>query len=176
MPTYTQQVTAAGDGRALHLVYDVSPTRGARLVAVTTSPPPAAQELPPIELEGAQVDALIELGSVLPRIGGPLAPTHVQTVYGSARTGGGMRRLHLYWALPAAAELWRPGDESRWATLRELFAHGGQLVGVERGEASDLPRMLGRRIHAGTYRALLLVSAQLGSRPSVAARAEPVAA
>lgn len=175
MPTLTQQVTAAGDGRALHLVYEVSPARGARLVAVTATPPPATSALPPIELEGAQVEALAELNDLLPRIGSTVKPTHVQVVYGPFRSGGGHRRLALYWAMPEADA---PALEldSRFATLGELFAHGGQLVGVEAEEPLDMPRLLGRRVSAGTYRALLLVSAQLGRGLTMARHPEPVAA
>lgn len=175
MPTYTQQVTAAGDGRMLHLVYDVPAAGGsARLVAVADTPPPAARPLPPMELEGAQVDALFELNAVLPRIGGPQTPTHAQVVYGSFRTGGAARRLTLYWALPSP--LWRPAGDARFATLSELFAHGGRLVGVSESEPVDMPRLLGRKIHAGTYRALMLVGAQLGARPVMPRPPEAVAA
>lgn len=171
MIQYTQQVTAAGDGRVLHLVYDVSHVGGvARLVAVADQPPRRGVALPPMELESAQVEALAQLPAVLHQIDGSTAPTHVQVIYGPMRTGGTVRRAMLLWSLDDL-EAVRPHDATRHATLAELFAHGGRLVGIsERGPLPGLPRLVGRKVDASTYRALMLVGAQLTRQT------EPVAA
>jgi len=174
MPSYSQMVTAAGDGRTKYLVYDVAARGVARLVAVADAPPPAASPLPPFELAAPHVEVLSELNDVLHQIGGEEPATHAQVVYGTSRTNGDQRALTLYWVLPEEST-WRPEDTGRFVSLRELFSHGGRLVGVDTHKPVGLPLLLGRKIHAGTYNALLVVANQLGSRPECS-HVEPVAA
>ena len=159
---HVQQVTAAGSGRTLALVYDVPPQGAARLIDVAKRSPLAIDgTLPPLTLMDAHFDALALLPPLLPQIGGGHGPTHVQSVHANQGTARTPRSLTLLWAFAEGVDV--PSVRAwSWATLPELFAHGQQLAGVIAGDAAlALPAVPTRRIMAPTYHALAMLAPQI---------------
>lgn len=157
---HVQQVTAAGSGRTLSLVYDVPPAGVARLIDVAErSPRQIDGTLPPLTLMDAHFDELRLLPALLPQLGGG-SPTHAQVLTANQGTSREPRALTLLWDM-ARGDLERRSS-TRWATLPELFVRGGQLVGVIVGrEPLALHALPSRRIMAPTYHALTLIAPQI---------------